>query len=484
MLSDWRPLANRIQQALSHTPLSSAEKSLIRDLIISSRKLHLKPEPEWKSLSKIPLVEGMSFDVESGRINSDFSRKLAELTKLLKYLFALTVSLTFARKRVELQDKKLTLFYSDGFNNEKRVLFSEFIEESRFAELAHGRTMVIQDRNSWKSQEINGNFYVKDIGFFLVTNVLSRREKSALLFRIIKEVLLLNKVATYNYLGAHRVIAENPLWNSLFTQNLNLKLVATNSYMEILPTPFYSADKFGIHRYMIWYSNNNFSIPSAEGTKIKDNRLDFACRTDIDTHFVWTSDFAQSISNRNLEVEVRVLGSMMMYPRRELDPILGKFKIAVFDMTPWEGYPLNMYGSELFMQSFLEDIVSICTELPGIQVFLKPKRDFIRGGNRYVHSRKYLELLDKFEIENKITVLDPSTNIYGLAEKSDFTLGFPFASPVIIGKELSKPSYYYNPELSKSWDLRDSMDGIEVISGRNKLKTKVEEAYRNKLKNS
>jgi len=484
MLADWRPLAFRIQQALSRTLLSETETSLVRDLIISSRRLHLKPEPEWKNLSQLPLNEGMSFDVNSAKIDSSFLCKFGETTKLFKYLVALIASLTISRKQIQAQSLELTLFYSDGFTEEKRLLFSEFINETRFNEITESRTLIIQDRNVWKPQKINGNFFVKDIGFFLITNVLNGRQKLSLLFRLIREVSTLKRLTRFGYLGAHRVIVENPLWNFLFIQGLNLKIVATNSYMEILPTPFYSASNFGVHRYMIWYSNNNFSIPSAEGTEESDNRLDFACRTDVDTHFVWTPDFAQNISNRNHLVEVRVLGSIMMYPRKQIDPIPGKFKVVVFDMTPWEGYPLNMYGSELFMMSFLEDIAQVSAEFPGTQVFLKPKRNFIRGGNRYVHSREYLELIDSLEADNKITVLGPTTNIYGLVEQADLILGFPFASPAIIGRELLKPSYYYNPEYSKGWNLRESMDQVEVISGRIKLRSKIEEAYQLELKNS
>ena len=483
MLSDWLPLALRVQQALHPTCLSAREKSLVRDLIISNRRLHLKPEPEWKSLSEIPLSKDMSFNTKTGVISSSYSQKINEVIKFIKYFVVLTTSLVFARKSIEIQDKDFTLFYSDGFDKERRNRFTEFIQETRFSELTLGRTLIIQDRNIWESQRIENQIFVKDIGLFLATNLLNRKAKARLLLGILKEALSLNRLQKYGYLGAHRVIAENTLWNFLFTQNMNLKIVATNSYMELLPTPFYSASSFGIHRYMIWYSNNNFSIPSEEGDGENDNRIDFASRTDVDTHFVWTHDFAESISSRNHEVEVRVVGSIMMYPKVKINEIPGKFKVAVFDMTPWEGYPSNMYGSELFMQSFLEDITAVCSDFPDIEIFLKPKRKFIRTGKGYIHSRSYLQLIGSLEKQNQLNVLDPGTNIYGLVEQMNLTLGFPFASPVIIGKELAKPSYYYNPEYSKTWKLREMMDGIKVISGRENLRHLIKQISQSGLQN-
>jgi polysaccharide biosynthesis PFTS motif protein len=484
MLSDWRPLALRVQKALDPSELSETQKSLIRDLIISHRRLHLKPEPEWKSLNEIPLGRGMSFDVVRGLVASSYSDKKNEVVKLLKYVLALSVSVVFAPRGIATQDKNLTLFYSDGFDQEKRDLFIDFIQEARFSDLTNGRALIIQDRNTWKSLRIKNHLFVKDIGLFLATQVLNRKGRARLLSRILKEILSLNKIKKFGYIGAHRVIAENTLWTFIFNQGLNLKIVATNSYMELLPTPFYSADSFGIPRYMIWYSNNNFSIPSEEGVEQNDNRIDFACRTDIDTHFVWTKEFADTISKRNQDVEVQVIGSIMMYPKRTIDPIPGKFKVAVFDMTPWQGYPSNMYGSELFMQSFLEDIVTVCGEFAEIDVYLKPKRKFIRSGHGYVHSRNYLKLIDELEKLNQLTILESNTNIYGLAEQVNLTLGFPFASPVIIGKELSKPSYYYNPEYSKSWKLRGNMDGVEVISGRDNLRILIGRVTQGGLQNS
>lgn len=477
MLSDWRLIASRIEQSLKDSSFVDTESDLLRDIIISNRKLHINPEPQWSNLAEIPLNNNMVYKVEPGQLYSSYSQKFSEIIKLLQYIAALITTLLFNPKAKSLGENPLTLFYSDGFDYEKRLLFSDFISESRFNDFTLNRILLVQDRNIWKKKEINGKLFVKDIGFYLASNSLNLPEKFNLLIKIFNSATSIRNLKNFGYLGAYKIRAENVLWTFLFARVSDLKLIATNSYMELLPTSFYSASYFSIRRYMIWYSNNNFPVPSLEGGDKVDNRIDFACRTNIDTHLVWTTDFGKNISLRNQKVEIQIVGSIMMYPRKKILPLDGKFKVIVFDMTPWEGYPLQMYGSELFMASFLEDIVKVCADLPECRIFLKPKRNFVRTGKRYIHSKSYLKLIDSLENDQKITVLNPRTNIYGLVDQANIILGFPFASPVLIGGELLKPSFYYNPEFSLNWPLRDSMDQIKVISGRSNLSSKVWEIY-------
>jgi polysaccharide biosynthesis PFTS motif protein len=283
-------------------------------------------------------------------------------------------------------------------------------------------------------------------------------------------------------MGLTKLSIEKLMWEWIQKRIGETNLIATNSYMEMLPTPFYVFSNTTGKRYLFWYSNNNFPSPSQDGFEAHDNRIDFACRSEVDAHLVWTSDFADSIRNRNSAVEIQVVGSLMMYPKRAIEPLEGLFNIVLFDMTPWEGYPPMMFGSELFMSSFIKDIVDVSLEFPGTRVYLKPKRKFVRNGGRYTHSSSYLALIDGSITEGLLNLLDPTTNIYGLCERADLILGFPFASPAIIANELSKPSFYYNPEFSKHWKIRQSMDNVSVISGKENLRLKMQEIYN--LKNS
>lgn len=482
MLADWRPLSNKILESLNTCNLDRVEALIMRDLLISRRMRLINPEPHWASLPELPLANGGIFDLKSATVNESHKGSLREIALLGKYFAGLLGSLFLRNPDKNNFIQSATLFFSDGFSDSSRPLFHEFIHEERFESILEKSELIVQDRNVWRKIRYDNSIYVKDIGVYLFSKLLNRRERVSILGKLCINWFSLLKFRRFRYVGITKLVLERTLWDNLLSEIRNINLVATNSYMEILPTAFYLLPIESGERYMLWYSNNNFSIPSQEGIDAPDNRIDFSCRTEVDVHLVWTSDFADSIRNRNKSVKIQVVGSLMMYPKQAIEPLDGNFKIAVFDMTPWEGYPPMMFGSELFMKSFLSDIVEVCQEFASPKIYLKPKRKFVRKGSGFTHSASYLALIDEYLSKQLLNLLDPNTNIYGICERADLILGFPFASPAIIGNELSKPSFYYNPEFSKNWKIRQSMDNVSVISGKENLRQKIQEIYN--LKNS
>ena len=480
MLADWRVLASKILDSFDNCNLDKTEKLIMRDLLISRRKLHIDPEPQWASLSKIPLASGGVFDLTSAQIQGRHKGKFKELAFFSKHIVALLASLFSSNPKKNHGLNEITLFFSDGFSDLSRPLFQEFIHEERFRLILSDSKLIIQDRRIWGHKKIGDSIYVKDIGLYLFLVLFNRREKASLIVKSCRELMDFRKLKHFRYLGITKFVIERNLWQKILSRTEKTNLMATNSFMEILPTPFYIVPNANTTRYLLWYSNNNFSIPSQEGIDVSDNRIDFSCRSEVDVHLVWTSDFANSIHSRNSEVEIRVVGSLMMYPKRAIKPLEGFFKIVLFDMTPWEGYPPRMFGSEIFMKSFVQNIIEVSQEFPNSRVYLKPKRKFVRVGSPYIHSASYLALIDELSSIGLLGLLDPSTNIYGLCDEADLILGFPFASPAIIGHELSKPSFYFNPEVSKDWLIRKSMDNVSVISGKENLRLKIREIYNSK----
>jgi len=480
MLADWRELSSKILESFDKTNLDNAERAVMRDLLISRRRLHLDPEPRWASLTEIPLVRGGVYDSRSGRIQISLRDKLREIVTFSKYLLALLANLLSSNHTKGHRSDSLNLFFSDGFSNFSRPLFHEFLQERRFQSILEESVLIVQDRNIWRKKKIESSIFVKDIGLYLFTFLLNRRERMSLILEICRILLSSRRFKDFVHIGKTKLVIEKTLWVKLLAKNSGTNLLATNSFMEILPTPFYILPSAPGKRYLLWYSNNNFPAPSQDGIEMPDNRIDFACRSEVDVHLVWTSDFADSIRNRNRVVEIQVIGSLMMYPKRAIEPLEGFFNIVLFDMTPWEGYPSMMFGSELFMRSFIEDIQEVSLEFPATRIYLKPKRKFVRNGGRYNHSSSYLALIDACIAEGLLNLLDPTTNLYGLCERADLILGFPFASPAIIGHEQSRPSFYYNPEFSKDWKIRQSMDNVSVISGKENLRQKIQEIYNSK----
>ncbi len=477
MLADWRLLSNKILESFNTCNLDRVEVLILRDLLISRRRRLLDPEPEWASLPELPLASGGIFDLKSARVNQSHNDSFREIALLGRYFAGLLAGFFLRNPDKNNLPESVTLFFSDGFSDFNRPLFHEFIHEARFESILEKSKLIVQDRNIWRKKRHDNSIYVNDIGVYLFSKLLTRRERASLLGKLCRNLFYSKRFMRFRYMGITKLALERTLWDNLLSQIKKTNLMATNSYMEILPTAFYLLPIESGKRYMLWYSNNNFSIPSRDGVDVTDNRIDFSCRTEVDVHLVWTSDFADSIGIRNKAVEVQVVGSLMMYPKKSIAPLDGHFKIAVFDMTPWQGYPPMMFGSELFMKSFVKDIVEVSQEFASTRIYLKPKRKYVRKGSGFTHSASYLALIDGYLSEDQLSLLDPNTNIYGICESVDLILGFPFASPAIIGNELSKPSFYYNPEFSKNWKIRQSMDNVSVISGKENLRQKIQEIY-------
>ncbi len=482
MSADWRLLSSKILDSLESCNLKREELLIMRDLIISHRRRHIEAEPQWSTLSEIPLAGGGNFELVSSSTRTSFRDKIREVSGLGKYLTLFGVSLFMSNPKGTGALKSSTLFFSDGFSDASRELFDEFIHEERFQTILGESTLIIQDRNVWRIKRIGDSIYVKDIGLYFALNIFNRRERIMLFIEFLRQIIGSNRLKRFGYIGLRKILLERTLWSRVLPQTEKMNLIATNSFVEILPTPFYFSPVAKGRRYLMWYSNNNFPAPSQKNSFTGDSNLDFACRGDVDVHLVWTSDFADTIRSQNSLVEVQVVGSLMMYAKRTIEPLQGFFKIVLFDMTPWEGYPPMMYGSELFMMSFVEDIVDVSQDFSDIRIYLKPKRRYLRSGNRRIHSKKYLALIDEYVTQGKLKLIDPRTNVYGLCSEADLILGFPFASPVIIGNELLKPSFYYNPDFSKDWPIRQAMDLVSVISGKENLRLKTQEIYN--LKNS
>ncbi len=480
MLADWRPISSKILESLGKCNLDKIEELILRDLLISRRRRLIDPEPQWALLPEIPLASGEFFDLKSARITASLKGNVREIAILARYLVGLLAGLFSPNPYKKPSPRPATLFFSDGLSDFSRPLFDEFMQEARFKSILRDDELIVQDRNVWRKIRIGNSIYVKDIGVYLFSNLLTKRERASFLGKLSKQLLNFRRFERFGFIGISKLAVERNLWDTLLSRIGKTSLLATTSYREILPTPFYLLPITSGKRYLLWYSNNNFSSPSQDGIDVIDNRIDFSCRSEIDVHFVWTSDFADSIRGRNKEVEIQVVGSLMMYPKRVIEPLEGYFKIALFDMTPWEGYPPTMFGSELFMESFIKDIVEVSQEFDSVRIYLKPKRKYVRSGSGFTHSASYLALIDEYSSKKKLNLLDPNTNIYGICDRADLILGFPFASPAIVGHELSKPSFYYNPEFSKHWKIRQSMDNVSVISGKENLRIKIQEIYDSK----
>ncbi|MFC2117197.1 polysaccharide biosynthesis PFTS motif protein [Bacteroidota bacterium] len=143
-------------------------------------------------------------------------------------------------------------------------------------------------------------------------------------------------------------------------------------------------------------------------------------------------------------------------------------KIAIFDVTPARsiiyssiGMAFAPYYSEKLSLQFFSDIGEI-VEPNQMNLFWKQKRivnsKFIDNG--FIRKRDLI-------INRFFSIVDPNVSARSLIEKCDAVISMPFTSTAIIGKELNKPSIYYD---SMGIIEENSSHGIPVLKNIDELK--------------
>lgn len=149
-------------------------------------------------------------------------------------------------------------------------------------------------------------------------------------------------------------------------------------------------------------------------------------------------------------------------------PELPKKTIAVFDVQPMRdgfyrtlGQGLDYYVPAVAIQ-FLADIQDVLRD-SGYAFAVKRKRQI--GKLAHPAYRRYMDSLDK--VRNCFSI-DPGIDAYRLIEECTAVISMPFTSTALLGRELGKPSVYYDPLALLQKDDR-AAHGIEVLQGKEDL---------------
>ncbi len=144
-------------------------------------------------------------------------------------------------------------------------------------------------------------------------------------------------------------------------------------------------------------------------------------------------------------------------------------KIAVFDITPTRpisytslGSALPSYWSTELSLKFFSDIASLQT-INNTTLLWKRK---ITVGHSFIN-KGFIIRLNKYLQGGKIISVDPAISAHRLIEKCDAVISMPFTSTSIVGKELGKPSIFY--DASASIEQNES-HGIPVLKSKDELK--------------
>jgi len=186
-------------------------------------------------------------------------------------------------------------------------------------------------------------------------------------------------------------------------------------------------------------------------------------------YLVWNEYQASFIRRAvGVSVTIDVVNSISFHAGKPAPRDMPTNSIAVFDVQPMRDAiyrPLALiveYYVPRNANQFLTDIHETAVSA-GFFVILKRKRDVgSRVHPAYVRTTKAL-LLDE-----QCAEIDPTTSAKALIERCQAVVSTPFTSTALIGRELGKPSIYYDPYGICEKDDR-AAHGIPIVSGRAEL---------------
>jgi polysaccharide biosynthesis PFTS motif protein len=240
-----------------------------------------------------------------------------------------------------------------------------------------------------------------------------------------------------------------------------------NSLWIYRPLWTYDAEKAGSQISFYFYSTN--VEPLKHGPEYADPHVGWRTAT-WPRYLVWDqyqADFVrQSVERR---ATISVVGPIWFNSGNIDLPSLPGKSVAVFDVQPMrEGFYYTMgidfdYYTPTNANSFLEDIYTGLHEHKATLVF-KRKRNI---GKR-VHYL-YRNLITKLEKNADFISIDTETAAQNVIEKCVAVISTPFTSTALIGKQMGKPSVYYDPhgELEKT---DKAAHGIDIVNGPDELK--------------
>jgi polysaccharide biosynthesis PFTS motif protein len=165
---------------------------------------------------------------------------------------------------------------------------------------------------------------------------------------------------------------------------------------------------------------------------------------------------------------IAIVGSIPFKSGAKVPRDLPGRAIAVFDVQPMRDAVYQSLGIDFEYYvprnavCFLEDIQR-ATSVAGETMVLKRKRDV---GSK-VHPVYELAIGRLSKTANYLE-LDPDTSASALIEKCQAVISTPFTSTALIGRELGKPSIYYDPYGNCEKDDH-AAHGIPILSGQKEL---------------
>jgi polysaccharide biosynthesis PFTS motif protein len=366
--------------------------------------------------------------------------KIMRIIRILKEYLKITLIL--------IMDKKLNkdfrnLAIIEGMNTEQQEDFIKCVADKDFEQkfpisALTGRDYFLIQSNEYK-QLVYPNAHIITISNPLLF-LLAQKYRYRILFMLKDTFLRLDSKKKRDF----QVLMMNIILE-LLNSFANLDYFTTISAGKSYPLAFYPLKE--IRKYtthVIHYSQNSVPI------KFIDEGIDLPSSSIVgkdslgDIHWVWTLKYAEYLEKITSHIVFRAVGSITFFLNKERGRDCTKKVITIFDVTPKTEWKEKSFYDDDLAEKFISDIVALREELPHLHEYkieLKPKRRL----EVKIHSKQYIEYLQRMNEEGLLIVHDSRINPYQLISKSSLTISIPFTSIAYIGREIETKSIFYYP---------------------------------------
>lgn len=241
-----------------------------------------------------------------------------------------------------------------------------------------------------------------------------------------------------------------------------------NSNHIFRPLWTYEVEKRGSRVLFYFYSTNCETFKTSAGYTLQEHTWHVMSWSN---YLVWDQYQADFIKRcvGNIGHKIHIVGSIWFSTSFKRIPSINNNKsIAIFDVQPMRDsfYCIlgqsNEYYTPRIVNQFLTDISDTLLER-NYTILFKRKRDI---GN--LAHKNYFKLVEKLSNYEQFISVDPALDAKSLIEESAAVISMPFTSTALIGKELGKPSIYYDPFGQIQKDDR-AAHGIKIVTGEKEL---------------
>jgi len=322
---------------------------------------------------------------------------------------------------------------------------SNFLETKRIIEQSNLVTLIEIRKLMWNKKYKMARTTL-DIPLAIYANDISIKSKIccwiSMCKRFFKVVKLRGKNSDILNI-AKEYIFDEVVYSALDPKKIK-KLITTQNHVAYQPLVF-EYTNIDAKKIMIWYSSNSVPI-QYKNSKVKSFSInpEVYMSMKIDEHWVWTQEHRDYLSEFS-SAKILVKKSLMFYEPEKCQNINKIYDVVIFDVTPY--MDIKIVSDSIYtareMTKFIGEILT-CIEFVNkkykkdYRVYLKHKRKPSKN-----HSLKYLNYIKEKVANNDITLVEPNQNLYDLISNSKLVIGFPFTSPVVIGRELGRPSIFY-----------------------------------------